>query len=180
MEFFKPKGDVPEWRKVYDVLVEKGVDEVVTYEELDAALGRPFNHDRAPVYRATKELLAVHKRGTVNERSVGYRIARANEHASLAVKQRTRARRAIGKGVKIIDGTDRSKLTPSERKRLDDLEMNMRAQADMLRRTEQRVSVVEKKQQRHDDRLDLLIADLRRKGIEVDDFKAEADEVETD
>lgn len=168
MELFKPKGAIPEWRKVYDVLATKAVDDVLTYNELAEILGRDFDDDRAPMYRATKELLVVHKRGTVNERGVGYRIARPNEHAGLVVKQRSRARRAINKGVKIIEGTDRSKLTPSERKRLDDLEVNVRAQADMLRRTEARVSRLEKAEKYRDDKLDLLIADLRRKGIDVD------------
>jgi uncharacterized coiled-coil protein SlyX len=92
-------------------------------------------------------------------------VARANEHAGLAGGQRRKARRAMTKAVRIVDGTDRSRLTSDETRRLDALEHNLKRQALMLRKTDARVAVVEKEVARSDDRMDLLVRTLKNKGV---------------
>jgi len=162
---FAPKGEQPEWRMLYDLVTGSAVDTVFPYDDFDRALGRDFRENRTPLARVQKELLREDKRVLVNVRGVGYRIAQAREHGELAVGQRQRARRAVDKGVQIVAGADQSSLTPKERQRLTEIEVNLRAQANMLRRTEARVAVLEKSAKHSDDRLDMLLAELKRKGL---------------
>lgn len=164
---FDPKGEIPEWRIVYDHAVTVPVDGVVTYEDLDALLGRTFTDSRAPIYRVQKELLENDHRTMVNVIGVGYRVGKANEHAGLASGQRKRARHSMTKAVRIVDGTNRQVLTRDETVRLDRLEFNLKQQAIILRKQDSRIGVVEKTQLKHDDRLDLLVRELRSKGIDV-------------
>lgn len=158
----------PEWRVLAEALVPLAVDDLVTYDWLDEQLGRDFRTNRSPIYRAQTEMLATQHRTLANVVGVGYRIAKANEHHGLASKQRKKARRSITRAVRIINGTNVSALTSEERLRLDRLEHTVKAQANMLRRTEVRVSRVEKDGARQRDRVDLLVAQLRSKGIDVD------------
>jgi uncharacterized coiled-coil protein SlyX len=162
---FETSGPVPEWRVIYDHAATVPIDGVITYERLDTLLGRGFRSDRSPVYRAQKEMLEANRRTLVNVPRVGYRVARANEHAGLAGGQRRKARRAMTKAVRIVDGTDRSRLTSDETRRLDALEHNLKRQALMLRKTDARVAVVEKEVARSDDRMDLLVRTLKNKGV---------------
>lgn len=168
MANFMSKGAQAEWKMLYTAVSGAAVDRVFTYDEFDRALGRDFRENRTPLGRVQRELLEKDHRVLSNERGVGYRVARANEHADLAVGQRRRARRAVDKGVKIVSGADHTELTNRERQRLTELEVNLRAQADMLRRTEARVEVLEKSSRKTDDRLDILVAELARKGIHLD------------
>jgi hypothetical protein len=165
---FKTKGQSPEWQLLYDHCSTLPVDAVVTYDQLDQVLGRDFRDDRGPLAKTQTLMLENVNRTLVNVRGVGYRVARATEHMGLAKGQRRRAKRAMTKGIRIIQGTDRQALTAQDRQRLDALELNMLAQQNMLRRTEARVSAVEKATRRTDDRMDRLISELRRKGVDVD------------
>lgn len=165
---FETKGDVAEWRLLYDRAAQMKVDETIGYAELDVLLGRPFRDDRAPIYKVQREMLGTLSRTLVNVVNVGYRVARADEHAGLGVSRQKRARRQIRAGIRIVKGADRTSLSPRESVRLTAVEMNLADQARMLRLTDQRVAVVEKHQGRQDDRMDLLVAELRRKGIDVD------------
>lgn len=159
---FEVKGEQPEWRLLYERVKGLPVDAVVTYEQLDEALGRSFRDDRGPLDRAQTELLEANHRVLVNVRNVGYRVARAEEHLSLAQGQRKRARRAVRKGRRIAEGADRGALSVDDRRRLDEFQVNLREQENMLNRTERRVSVLEKENAQQDDRIDYLEAQIQR------------------
>lgn len=160
---FTAKGAQPEWKLLYDLVHGKPVDHMFSYADFDKALARPFQPNRSPLSRLQHELLTQDKRVLINVRGQGYRVAKAVEHGDLASGQRRRAHRAVAKGVKIAAGADRSALSSDERKRIDLMEHNLREQASMLRRTDERVGYVEKKLLKHDDRLTYLEAELERR-----------------
>jgi hypothetical protein len=116
---FTPKGDVAEWRLVYDKISGLQPDEIVTVEELEEVLGRPLEKNRSPIYRAVKEMQRHQSRTLAPVRGVGYRVARADEHLGLALASSDRARNALKRGVAIADSTDRSLLKGDAAQRLD-------------------------------------------------------------
>jgi len=71
---FKPKGDVAEWQMVYDdLLVTAEFGQVITYEQLDEALGRRFLDSRSPIYKARTHLGEMRSRWLESVPSEGYR-----------------------------------------------------------------------------------------------------------
>lgn len=94
---FQPKGDVAEWRVVYDHLTTLKVGDVVTYEHLSELLERDFLAARGPFHKANKALLDSHKRGMVNVKNTGYRVVTAAEHEAVARDQHRFAKRRLRK-----------------------------------------------------------------------------------
>ncbi len=117
---FQPKGDLPEWRLIYDRLFS-GADfgSVVTYEQLDDVLGRPFLDNRSPIYRARTHLGDMRQRWIESVPGVGYRVIEASEHIDAAQRHKRRAKRQLGLMVKVAEVTDLSRLTPEELMRFD-------------------------------------------------------------
>ena len=112
---FEPKGDVPEWRLIYDKLMSRAeYGETITYEQLDDVLGRPFMKNRTPIYRATKQLEMERNRHLVAVPNIGYRVIEAREHIAVATSRRARAGRQIRRGVEVLQATEISRLTPAE------------------------------------------------------------------
>lgn len=112
---FRPKGDVPEWRMIYDaLLVEANFGDVITYDELDEALGRPFRDNRSPIYRARNELGDMRRRWLEPVDGIGYRVIEANEHLYAAAKRKRRAQNQLKQMVHIGEVTDLARLTPEE------------------------------------------------------------------
>jgi uncharacterized coiled-coil protein SlyX len=168
---FTPKGEVAEWEKVYAVLVRMDVGDVVTYQQLDAILGRDFRSARTPFYAAAKRLLQEKQRACAVVPTVGYQVVDAKDHEPLARKQHRGARRKLGKARALISRADRSRLTPEERERFDRLELTLSRQADMVRRLDARVAKTEHEikttRLETDERVTKLEDALRRHGIEV-------------
>lgn len=140
---FTPKGDLPEWRLVYDRIVNLNVGDTITYDDLAAILGRPFTTARGPMYRAASELLHAHQRAIDNIPGVGYRIVAAAEHEQLSRRQHKAARRRLRRSRDLLTNTDRNQLTPEERERFDRLELQLARQIDFTRRLDGRLSKVE-------------------------------------
>lgn len=112
---FKPKGDLPEWRLVYDKLLETAdFGDVVTLDQLDEVLGRPFADNRGPLYRAREHLGDMRRRWIEPVPGVGYRVIEAAEHMTAAQSRKRRARRQLRAMVKIGEITDLSRLTPEQ------------------------------------------------------------------
>lgn len=116
---FTPKGDVAEWRLVYDEITKLKSDEIITVEQLEKILGRSLEKNRSPVYRAIKELQRNQQRTLVTVRGTGYRVAKADEHFGLVLAYSDRARSDLKRGVAIADATDRSLLKGDAAERLD-------------------------------------------------------------
>jgi hypothetical protein len=119
---FQPKGDVAEWRLLYDELKGKPPGHIITLERIEEILGRSVADNRLPVYRATKELENVDRRTLATVRGVGYRVAAADEHLGLALNHSGRARRQLQRGIKRSAATNRSEITPDMAARLESFE----------------------------------------------------------
>ena len=117
---FQPKGDFPEWRIIYDqLLIDADFGTVITYEQLDDALGRVFLDNRSPIYRARMHLGEMRQRWIESVPGVGYRVIEAGEHIHAAQRHKRRAKRQLGLMVKVAEVTDLSRLTPEELMRFD-------------------------------------------------------------
>jgi hypothetical protein len=119
---FEPKGDVAEWRLVYDIIRKRDPDEPVTIEELEEALSRPLGQNRSPVYRAIRELEENDSRTLSTVRGVGYRVALASEHLGLALNHSSRSRRQMRRGIQRSESADRRALDPSQAARMEAFE----------------------------------------------------------
>lgn len=109
---FLPRDDMPEWRKLYDaLLVNVDVGDVITYAQLDAALGRPFLANRSPLYRARQELGEMRNRWLEAVPGVGYRVPEAEEHLRIAQDHKRKGKRQFGQMMRVQEVTDLSRLT---------------------------------------------------------------------
>lgn len=149
---FRPKGDLPEWRLVYDALPRE-IGALITFNQLDDALGRNFRDNRQPIYRAQRELLEVDKFALAPVMGKGYRIVEPREHVDLAHKDRRSARRRMAKAVAKVVNVHRTALTPAERDRLERNEIALKRQAQALARLADKVD-------QHQKRLDVHTAEL--------------------
>ncbi|HEX2578661.1 MAG TPA: hypothetical protein VHK88_20120 [Aquihabitans sp.] len=179
---FEPKGEVAEWRLVYDHLVGLKVGDIITYDRLSGILGREFLHGRGPFHRANRELLATHRLGLVNVKGVGYRVVTAAEHEDAARGQHRSARRRLRRAKEWIEHTDRADLTPEVRSRFDQLEEHLSRQIDFTRRLDGRLkkaeqAIAEVREQQADSagdveavgaKVDRLMEALTRRGIDLD------------
>lgn len=170
---FEIKGHQSQWKTIYDNLSRMEIGDIVTHEELAAMLpGVPEASVRPAFYRAVKEMQVIRSRTLASKRGVGYRMVDANEHEFLAKDRRKSARRQLRKAQLVAAAADRSRLTPDERKRIDELEHHLAKQADMLKRlddrqdkAEQRISFTEKDMRKMDDRIQEMETLLKRHGF---------------
>lgn len=117
---FEPKADRPEWRIIYDELLQAAdFNTVISYDELDRVLGRPFVANRSPIYRARQHLGEMRLRWLEAAPGVGYRVIEAREHLDAAQRRKRRAKRQLGLMVKIAEVTDLARLEPHELERFD-------------------------------------------------------------
>lgn len=143
MNAFEPKGIEAEWRLLYLKLREAEIDTVFTYTQLSDLLGRPFLNDRGPIYRARQELEANDKRSLVNVPRTGYRIARPEEHESLARKHHKSSRAQLGKAISRATSADREGLDHEARRRIDLIQSHLTEQAGYLKRLERKTDRLE-------------------------------------
>ncbi|MFH0917032.1 MAG: hypothetical protein V1912_11400 [bacterium] len=117
---FTPKGDKPEWRMVYDDLLDEALfGAVITYAELDECLGRDFRTNRAPLYRACTELGEQRKRWLEPVPSIGYRVTEPGDHVRISAGHKRKSRRQLGVAIRVLDATDLSRLTAEALSRWD-------------------------------------------------------------
>lgn len=173
---FETKGEIPEWRLVYDHAVTLEVGDTITYDDLDAILGRNFKASRSPIYDAIRHLEQDSRRTLRNVVNVGYRVARAIEHEDLARHHHRKSRRSIRRATSKIASADRRQLTAEERRRFDDMQAQFDQQATMLRRLDTKpISVLlnNKRTERADiddaAKVERLTAALARHGITTED-----------
>lgn len=112
---FQPKGDLPEWRLIYDKLLERAdFGDVITYAALDDVLGRQFEDNRSPFYRARDHMIEMRQRWLEPVARVGYRVIEAREHIIVAQNKKRRARNQLRGMVTVAAGCDLSQLSPSD------------------------------------------------------------------
>jgi hypothetical protein len=117
---FEPKGDLPEWRLIYDLLLEGAAfGDLIAYDALDAALGRDFRARRGPLYRARIELGVQRHRWLEAVPNQGYRVIEAREHIRVAHGHKQRARAQYRRMLTVSTATDLTVLTPAELEAFD-------------------------------------------------------------
>lgn len=131
---FEAKGD-PKWLPLYEVFRRHVPGDIVGYDELlhDAEMDRQAVHRH--VTRATRELERIHHRTVKSLPTVGYQVARADEHEALAQRQLRLARRRARRGAEIVNAADIEELDAGARRRLENLQMHVaNVQHEMARR----------------------------------------------
>lgn len=173
MDHFKPAGEQARWKYLYDLLKVTDEDQVLTYDEMAAALNLDPLEDRmsirAALYRAAKELEEVDRRAVAVVPNRGYRVVRPKEHVELARRQHTRSTKALVRGHSKATNVDLSKVDPETRKALEMMAGALAMQMDMSRRIDKRMSERDKvieslveSTQRSDSDRDEMAARLRR------------------
>lgn len=115
MRGFQPKGELPEWRMIYERLLENAeFGQVITYAELDEVLGRKFVANRSPIYRAREDLGSIRKRWLESVLGVGYRVTIPTDHVRMSVFHRRKGQRQVGISVKVLGATDLARLDPAD------------------------------------------------------------------
>jgi hypothetical protein len=117
---FQPRRGKAEWRYIYDeLLVDADFGDIITYQALSDCLERDFARNRAPIYRATRELGEVRHRWLIAEPGVGYRVIEANEHVYVAQAHKVRGQRQFSRMIEVDFSTDLAALTDAERDQWD-------------------------------------------------------------
>jgi hypothetical protein len=161
---YPPRGEVAEWRMLYDEFRKHDPGQVVTYQRLSEVLGRDFRASgRAALKRTIRELETADHRTLVCARGEGYRIAAAAEHESLARVHSERSRRQLGRAAAKARSANRAELTADQIRRLDDLELHFSEHAGMLARlsNRDRQRAAELKELRRDTSADLAAIEDR-------------------
>lgn len=178
---FKAKSeDGAEWELLYNLFADRQVGDVVTYDEIDAALGRDFRAYRSPIYKTRIRLLKQKSLGIVSLSNIGYRVVQAKEHEGQARKHHRRSKKQMDQAVTWIQHTDRTGMTLDERNRLERIEHQLIDQTASIkrldgkvRRQEEITGLLSEKQNASDGRVTKLIDILRRKNVVTEDELAQ-------
>lgn len=156
---FKPKGDIAQWRTVYNLFAKTPVNSTVTYDTLGEALNFHPRTDRqriqAAARKAAAHLLEADSRAVENVPETGYRIVTAAQQIPLAGKQIERAGNALDKGHDLTENVRLDELTHEERQIVHSMTLGFAQVAQWARQINRRVSD-------HEDRLTDVEAELAR------------------
>ena len=158
---FRPKGEAPEWRLIYEAMIGRPPGTVVTYEELGDILGRDFLADRAPWYQARGHVLRDASRAFVNIPGVGYRIVVADDHTVVAGKHEKRARRQVRSAVSTLTHVRLEEMTPSRRKQRDEHLIGLARVEQTMRQLGKKVNAVEVRQDVADETVERIAERLQ-------------------
>jgi len=120
MNMFKPKGEKPYWEMIFDYLVDKPVDMVITYAELSKVIGQDIEDNRSSVYKARKRLLEETDHYLVVVRDVGYKIIEGMSIMKISKGRQLSAGRQIKTADFETSNIDTKKLSPEDKKKLQD------------------------------------------------------------
>lgn len=103
------------WQRIYnDLLANADFGDVITFEQLDESLGRPFRDSRSPLYSACNYLGRVRHRWLTPVQNVGYRVLFAWEHTDKAKEHEGRALSQIEKAAIVLEGADKTALSDEQ------------------------------------------------------------------
>lgn len=111
---------LPEWRELYEVAQTWEYNSIHSHAECAAIMKlQPLTIKYyTQIGRCRYELRRKARRCLVSERSIGYRIAKPNEHVGIADNEVDLAKDRIKKAVEIIEAAPEDKLSESELKTL--------------------------------------------------------------
>lgn len=177
---FQPKGEIPQWEMVYQLIHPLAVGETIDYDTLEQQLGFDVRSARAPIYKAIKELENNELRTMEVVVGVGYRVVEPWEHERLARRHHRKGRKQLGQALNKLRSANRSKMSPEEARRFDIMEVTVARHEDVLRRLDGKVARLDAAiQQSRDEyrasndeiaqRFQKVEDALRRRGITLDD-----------
>jgi siderophore synthetase component len=137
---FKPAGEVARWRIVYDLLRKASVDQVITYEEMGAALDLDPDAARHVIQMAVRRAAREHEvadgRALDVVPNAGYRIVTVPEHLTLAKRHHKKASRSLARGQSKVEHVDLTGVDPETRRAFEVVALAFQMQADFNRRVE--------------------------------------------
>lgn len=174
MSPFRPSGEHARWRILYEILQQRDVGEVVTYDEMGAALGVDPDKDRHTIQlamrRAAKELEVVDKHATDAIPNEGYRIVEPEQHLYLAKRQQRKANRALQRGQSKVLNVDFNLVDVETRRAFEVVAAAFALQMDFNRRLDARqqnlekaVAAVTKQSGEHQERTQQELEELRER-----------------
>lgn len=136
-------------RVVYDLVKDADPGRVFAYDELAAALqegiGGDIPHERIgrAARAASRQFLNDDQRALQVVPMIGYRIAKADDHAVMAQQHHRKAKRESQQSISLITNVRDSELSPEFRGLIRDLRVAFGAVAQMIHAAERRTQRVE-------------------------------------
>ncbi|MCV7100071.1 hypothetical protein [Mycobacterium palustre] len=147
MSPFEPAGEVARWRTLYELLNERSIGDVLSYDTMAEALQLDPSKDRHTIQvamrRAAKELELEDKHAVEAVKNVGYRIVEPEEHLRLARQQQRRSSRALVRGHSKVVNVDLSNVDPEIRNAFQVVASAFAMQMEFNRRTDVRQKQLE-------------------------------------
>jgi DNA-binding winged helix-turn-helix (wHTH) protein len=144
---FEPKGEVAEWRLIFDHLLSGAeFGDVITYDQLADVLEKSVEEvkrTRHAIYRARKEFGEQRRRWLVALPGRGYRVIQAVEHLSVANQHKSKARRQYESALTVSNVTDLSRLTGEQLASFDAQRKILGTLAAFAHAHEQRLNAIE-------------------------------------
>lgn len=147
MSPFTPAGDQARWRTLYDLLTKASVGQVVSYEEMGAALDLDPDGDRHAIQmalrRAANEYEKVDSRALDVVPNEGYRVVEPGEHLVLARRHQQKAGKSLDRGRSKVEHVDLSGVDLDMRRAFEVVAQAFALQADFNRRLDIRQKKLE-------------------------------------
>ena len=138
---FKPKNVVAYWKMLYDIIVDRKLGDLVTYDEITEIVGKEVNNSRVHIYRANKELVDKNNRMLEVVPTVGYRIVEGLEMYKGAENHKTKSKRQIKQSTFIATHIDTAVLTPDQKTTLSNFLTHNQEIANVLNQKIDRAGV---------------------------------------
>lgn len=156
---FAPKGEIAQWRIIYQLFKAAPTGEAVSYETLAQAIDvdpeRERHRVQAAARRAGPQLLATDDRAIEVIPDVGYRVVDAVRQVSLAGQQVERAGRSLDRGRDLTTHIRMDELSENERAIAQTMALGFAQVAEWARQIGRRFAD-------HEDRLSDVEAELAR------------------
>lgn len=166
MSPFKPKGEIAQWRIVYDAFRTAATGTTVTYQHLAEALDMDHKRDRhriqAAARRAMAQLLDVDKRAVEVQPETGYVMVSAARQIPMAGKQIERATHHLDRGRDLTTNVAFDELTDRERSLVQAMTLGFAQVGEYVRQMETRIVEHDGELQEHAGRLADIEAELVR------------------
>jgi uncharacterized coiled-coil protein SlyX len=156
---------VARWKKIYELLEQCDVNDVITYDQIEEATDSFLDECRSDIYHAADKYLLEYKRSIECVRGVGYRVVAAREHERLIRQDVRSIRRKNRKAADRAIHVRRDELTTEQRRRIDEMQLHLAQHGEILRRMENKVR-----------RLDEVYKILRSRTLENTEVTAEMSE----
>jgi hypothetical protein len=173
---FQPAGDQARWRTLYEQLKAARVGEVVTYDEMAAALDLDPVKDRSKVQlamrRASKELEEQDRHAVQVVPNKGYRVVEPEQHLDLARHHQVKAGKSLQRGHSKVVNVDFNGMEPDVRRAFEVVGAAFAAQIDFNRRLDARQEHLERAVDavtRQSERTDEEVAELRARLARLED-----------